>query len=167
MEKESTPIRITANRKFWIPVIVSVPLTIVFAIVAAITADFGFATYEAAMVLFPYEMLSILWFGVIHPVIAIGSLFQWPLYGVIVGRAWVRGRFVAVVGVLLLVHLVATVLAIKFIKYPAEHRRIVIMSQQTAARDVPKRATSCRDRLSDQEGEGPSSNPIELRAQHS
>ena len=116
------------NRKFWIPVIVSVPVTIIFATISAVTADFGFATYDAAMIFFPYMMLSILWFGVIHPVIGIASLLQWPLYGVIIGKSWVRGRLIVAVEILLLIHIAAAVLAIKVIKYPSRQPTIYTIS---------------------------------------
>jgi membrane-associated HD superfamily phosphohydrolase len=105
------------NRKFWIPILVSVPVTGIFAIISAVNADFGFATYDAAMIFFPYMMLTVLWLGMIHPLIGIASLFQWPLYGAIIGRAWAKGRLVLVVEILLLIHIAAAVLTIKFIKY--------------------------------------------------
>ncbi len=89
------------NRRFWIPVIVSVPVTILCIIVSAVTADFGFKTYVAAMIFFPYMMLSTLWFGVIPPAIGIVGLFQWPLYGIIIGRAWVKDKFIVAVEILL------------------------------------------------------------------
>ena len=106
------------DRRFWIPVIASLPVTVIFTTLALVTGDFGFETYVAAMIFFPFTMLSVLWFGVIPPAVGIASLFQWPVYGAIIGRAWVRGRVVTVVEVLLLIHLIAAVLAIKFIIYP-------------------------------------------------
>jgi hypothetical protein len=107
-------------------------MTIIFAIISAVTADFGFATYDAAMIFFPYMMLTVLWLGVIHPLIGIASLFQWPLYGAIIGRAWAKGRLVLVVEILLLIHLAAAVLAIKFIKYP--NRKPVVYTSWEASR---------------------------------
>ncbi|HVF86983.1 MAG TPA: hypothetical protein VM866_05305, partial [Pyrinomonadaceae bacterium] len=81
MKDMNTQTGVLINRKFWIPVIISVPVTILCLCVAALTADFGFETYDTAMIFFPYMMLSILWFGVVHPAIGIASLFQIPLYG--------------------------------------------------------------------------------------
>jgi membrane-associated HD superfamily phosphohydrolase len=117
MEKPLAQKSLMRDRRFWIPVIVSVPATIIFTVISAVTADFGFATYEAAMIFFPYMMLSVLWFGVIHPAIGIASLFQWPLYGVLMADGWRRNRLIMVVEILLLIHITAVVLAVRFVKY--------------------------------------------------
>ncbi len=65
-----------SNRKFWIPLIASIPVTVICATLAAVTGGFGFRTYVAAMLFFPYMMLSILWFGVIPPAVGVASLFH-------------------------------------------------------------------------------------------
>jgi len=105
------------DHKFWIPIAVSVPVTLLLVIVSVLTADFGFSTYRAAMVFFPYMMLTVPALDRIDPVIALASLFQWPIYAVVIGISWTRHRFVAAVEILLLIHLVATVLAIKLNVY--------------------------------------------------
>ena len=126
MEDAMTQQSYFRDRKFWIPVIASVPMTAICLFISLVTADFGFETYVAAMIFFPYIMLSILWFGVIPPAIGIVSLFQWPLYGIIIGRAWMKGKFIVVVEILLLIHLVAVVLAIRFVKYADRRPTIAI-----------------------------------------
>ena len=121
---------ILKNRKFWIPVLTSIPVAIICFVIVAVTADLGFETYEAGMIFFPYMMLSTYWFTVIPPVIGIATLFQWPLYGVIIAVAWAKKRLVRVLEILLIVHIIAVCSAIYVIKY--SERKPILFSAPEA-----------------------------------
>ena len=95
------------TRKFWIPVIVSIIATPLALLLGLASAGVGHGSYRAAMVLFPYTMLSATVFDSITIPFIILALVQFPLYGVALGYANERGRTTSVAILLVVLHSVA------------------------------------------------------------
>lgn len=75
------------RRKFWIPIIVSILITPISLFVALLSTGAGHGNYLAAIILFPYTLLSAVAFGSITVPFILLAILQFPLYGVILGRA--------------------------------------------------------------------------------
>jgi hypothetical protein len=109
----------TYNRKFWVPIILSIPVTLLSLFITYTAADFGYGSFLPAKILFPYTMLSVLINGEISGLFTLLMFLQFICYGVIIGVSRVKGYRRPVV-VLLLAHLAATVIAILFVRYGGE-----------------------------------------------
>ncbi len=96
------------SRKFWIPLIASLIVTPIALLLGIGSAGAGHGDYRLAMVLFPYTMLSTTIFNSITAPFILLAIIQFPLYGVILGYASEKGRFVSVLILLCLVHCVAS-----------------------------------------------------------
>jgi hypothetical protein len=121
------------NRKLWIPIAVSIPIAAICSYISMATGGRGFRTYVAAMLFYPVMMLSTRVFGHIPIALGIGALFfQIPFYGIAIGIAWVKQRAGLAIVVLLVLHLVAAGLAIRFVRYgkvsPLERQMMVLES---------------------------------------
>ena len=85
--------------------VVSLVATPTFLLAAVASAGGGHGSYLLAKILFPFTMLSTLVFGsIIVPAIALAVL-QFPVYGLVLGRANVKGSVDTHAAVLLLVHM--------------------------------------------------------------
>src|SRR6266513_1795845 len=103
-------------RKLVIPVIVSVPLTIICLGIAALTTEFTIWESFATPLLFPYTMLATLAYplGKTPPAVNYTIFLQMPLYGIIIGIAWTKGHVKLILILLLVLHFVAAGLAINY-----------------------------------------------------
>jgi hypothetical protein len=103
-------------RRLIIPIILSVPATIIFVIIASLTTEFTIWQSFATLLLFPYTMLATLAYPFTRePPALIHTIFlQVPLYGIIIGIAWVKGHLKSVLIFLLVSHLIAAGLAVKY-----------------------------------------------------
>lgn len=96
-----------ASRKFWIPLIASFIVTPIALLLGVGSGGAGHGDYRLAMILFPYTMLSTTIFDSITPPFILLAIIQFPLYGVILGRASEKGRFVSICILLCVVHCLA------------------------------------------------------------
>lgn len=96
-----------ARRKFWIPLIASLIVTPIALLLGVGSAGAGHGDYRLAMILFPYTMLSTTIFDSITTPFILLAIIQFPLYGVILGSASEKGRFVSTSILLSLVHCLA------------------------------------------------------------
>ncbi len=93
--------------QFWLPVGVSLVLSPIFLLLAIGSAAGGHGNYVLARILFPYTMLSALFFNVISPPFIMLALLQFLLYGMILGEAAERKRFRFVLAIILAAHALA------------------------------------------------------------
>ena len=90
--------------KFWLPVVSSVVVTPICLLLGVASGGGGHGDYLYAIILFPFTMLSALIFGSITiPFIAL-AVAQFPIYGILLGRANVRSKLPRVAILLLLTH---------------------------------------------------------------
>jgi hypothetical protein len=90
--------------RFWAPVIVCLLLTPVCLLLGIGSAGVGHGDYVLARILFPYTMLSALLFDKITAPFVLLAIIQFPAYGLILGRAAGRGRFLVALTLILVVH---------------------------------------------------------------
>jgi hypothetical protein len=102
------------------PVISAVLLTPFLLAMAAVSGGVGHGNYLLAIVLFPYAALVAVildhFFSSTIPTIAMATL-QFPVYGTLIGlgRRWARGG--VVVSALLVLHSIATAIALLVVYY--------------------------------------------------
>jgi uncharacterized membrane protein YfhO len=103
-------------RKLLIPIIVSLPLTIICVVIASLTTEFTIWESFATLLFFPYAMLATLAYpiGKAAPLVNYLLFLQMPLYGVIIGIAWMKRHLKLTLVLLLVLHIVAAGLAIKY-----------------------------------------------------
>jgi xanthine/uracil permease len=90
-----------SRRKIFPPIITGFLLTPVCLFAAIVSAGGGHGNYFWAKVFFPYTMLS--WSPKLTAPFEVLAIVQMPLYGVVLGIAWHKGRLplcVVVLGVL-------------------------------------------------------------------
>jgi hypothetical protein len=103
-------------KKLLIPVMVSLPVTIILVIIAGATTEFSFWESFTSLLFFPYAMMARLSYKLGEPIpaaINYAAMLQMPLYGIIIGVAWMKRRLKLVLGALLLLHGVAAGAAVK------------------------------------------------------
>lgn len=103
------------DKRFLVPMILAILLTIIAIYISLVTADFGFETYWGLMIFYPVVMLSTLFFGSIPIWLGLLSPLQFPLYALLAWQCWRRNNWRRML-ILLIVHLAATAAAIGFIK---------------------------------------------------
>lgn len=97
------------SRAFLLPLVLGLLLTPPLLLVAIASAGAGHGNYFWAKVLFPFTLLSVLVFdSITTPFIAL-AVIQFPCYGLILGKANVRGRLGRYAGLLLLIHSLAVI----------------------------------------------------------
>ncbi len=116
------------DKRFYISMCFAVLMTIVGFVISAATADFGFETYWGAMIFFPYEMLSTLYYGVIPVWVGVLSFFQFLPYGLLVWYCWRRQTW-RLITILLLFHVTATGAAFWFIKYSKKNDGMILIQR--------------------------------------
>lgn len=93
--------------RFWIPFGISLFLTLAVGLVAAAAIGSGFGNYLAVMLLFPFAMLLTSFLD-LHFGYLIGlALIQFPIYGAVLGKGNVKGRFGLTAFALILIHATA------------------------------------------------------------
>ena len=98
------PFLIMRGHSFWTPVVVSVILTPIALLLGVGSGGAGHGDYRLAMMLFPYTMLSTFVFDSLTFPFIVLAIIQFPVYGVALGYASQRGRFVWVAILLGVVH---------------------------------------------------------------
>ena len=92
------------GRKFWLPVISFLAATPVCLLLGIASGGVGHGDYVLARILFPFTMLSAVAFDTIAaPSIAL-ALVQFPLYGIFLGAANVKGKMLPASAILLAAH---------------------------------------------------------------
>lgn len=97
------------SKKFWIPVICSLIVTPVALLLGIGSAGVGHGDYFAAMLLFPYTMLSVVAFDSIPLPFILLAVAQFPAYGIGLGYANERGRLARTAVILAAIHVTAAV----------------------------------------------------------
>jgi hypothetical protein len=97
------------TRKFWVPVICSLIVTPIALLFGVASGGAGHGNYFAAIILFPYTMLSAVAFDYIHVPFILLAIVQFPAYGIVLGYANEKGRFALLVAILLIVHFVVVI----------------------------------------------------------
>ncbi|MGH9941590.1 MAG: hypothetical protein ACRD9R_04420 [Pyrinomonadaceae bacterium] len=95
------------TRKFWVPVVCSLVVTPLALLLGVASGGAGHGDYFAAMLLFPYTMLSAVVFDYIHVPFILLAVAQFPGYGLSLGYANEKGRFARVAVILLTLHVVS------------------------------------------------------------
>ncbi len=94
-------------RKFSIPILASLVVTPPLLFAAAVYTGAGHGSYLPAKILFPFTMLStVLFRSIVAPFIVVAVL-QFPLYGLLLGRANASGTFARWATAILIIHLLA------------------------------------------------------------
>ena len=94
-------------RKFLIPIVASLVATPPLLFVAVLSTGAGHGSYFLAKILFPFTMLStVLFSSIVVPFIVL-AILQFPLYGLLLGRANAMGTFSRWQRRLLIAHLLA------------------------------------------------------------
>ena len=94
-------------RKFLIPILASLVATPPLLFVAVFYTRAGHGSYFLAKILFPFTMLSTVLFGSIVAPFVVLAILQFPLYGILLGRANATGTFGRWELGILIVHLFA------------------------------------------------------------
>lgn len=90
---------------FWLPLLLfSLVVGPACLYLAVVSAGMGHGSYTAALMFFPFTMLSTRLFGSITAPFALLAIIQFPIYGFILGSATAKGRLVRTMLLLLLVH---------------------------------------------------------------
>jgi hypothetical protein len=95
------------TRKFWKPVIASVIVAPIALFLGIASGGVGHGDYLAAMILFPYTMLSAAVFDSITLPFIILAIIQFPLYGGALGYANEKDRLGWMIALLCIVHGIA------------------------------------------------------------
>ena len=101
--------------KFWKPVIIALVMTPVCLFLGIASSGAGHGSYFLTKILFPYTMLSTIFFGSITPPFVVLAVVQIPLYGMVFGAASAKDRYFSLVGVLVLLHILMVVACFLFI----------------------------------------------------
>jgi len=96
--------------KQWLPAIVGLLLTPFTMLAALYSSAVGHGNYFWAIVFYPYTMLSTFVFQSITIPFILLAVLQYPIYGVLAGYGWIKGKGLRYGLGLLLVHVSALVL---------------------------------------------------------
>jgi hypothetical protein len=92
------------GRKFWLPVVISLVATPICLLMGIGSAGAGHGDYFLARILFPFTMLSAIIFDSITiPFLAL-AVAQFPIYGILLGRASVKSRLLPAAAAILITH---------------------------------------------------------------
>lgn len=98
------------NIGFWKPIVISLVVTPIALFVGLASAGAGHGNYFLTKVLFPYTMLSTVWFESILEPFFLVAIFQFPVYGIILALG--RKRFGVWSSVLIAAHVTTVVLCL-------------------------------------------------------
>jgi hypothetical protein len=96
--------------RFWAPMILSIPLTIVCFIVGAGSVGVGHGDARPFVALFPYPtaltvLIEKLGFRDLSLIFILAIVLQYPLYGLVIAVAWLKGKPIWAITVLIALHL--------------------------------------------------------------
>lgn len=100
---------------FWTPMIISLLATPICLFLGIASAGAGHGNYFLAKLLFPFTMLSTVPLGLITTPFILLALAQFPVYGMILGHANEKGRFMRVASVVLLIHALTAAACLRLI----------------------------------------------------
>ena len=103
------------SSKFWKPVVLSLIATPIFLYLGIASGGAGHGNYLLAKLLFPLTMLSTRALGSITVPFLFLAIIQFPLYGVIVGLANLKGKLLAYVIGALVIHTLAVLACFAFV----------------------------------------------------
>jgi len=89
---------------FWTPLVISLVATPICLLLGIASGGAGHGDYFLARLLFPFTMLSTIPFGSITTPFILLAIAQFPAYGMILGCANERGKFMHAACVMLFVH---------------------------------------------------------------
>jgi hypothetical protein len=94
--------------RFFVPLLVSLVVTPPFLWVAIASVGGGHGHYLGAKILFPFALLSARILGSAFASLILLALVQFPLYGLMLGKANVKRQFLPCLATLLAIHTLAT-----------------------------------------------------------
>jgi len=103
------------NPEFWKPVIISLVATPICLFLGIASGGAGHGSYFLPKVLFPYTMLSVIFFSSIAAPFILLAVIQIPLYGVVFGAAKAKDNFLPLAGVILIAHVLTVAACFLFI----------------------------------------------------
>jgi hypothetical protein len=103
------------NPAFWKPVIISLVATPICLFLGIASGGAGHGSYFLAKVLFPYTMLSVIFFSSIAAPFILLAVIQIPFYGVLFGAANAKSNFLPLAGAVLVAHVLAAMACLLFI----------------------------------------------------
>lgn len=95
------------NRTFFVPLLISLIATPLFLLGGIASAGAGHGNYHRAKILFPLTMLSTVVFASITIPFIVLAVLQFPLYGLLLGRANAKGAFFRWAAGILIIHLLS------------------------------------------------------------
>ena len=96
--------------RFWAPIIFSIPVTVVCGIIGIGAAGVGHGDALPLLVLFPYSgalttLAEELGSRDLSLIFILSIVLQYPLYGLVIAVAWLKGKLIWAVIVLTVLHL--------------------------------------------------------------
>ena len=101
--------------EFWKPVIISLVATPICLFLGMASGGAGHGSYFLAKVLFPYTMLSTTLFRSITAPFILLAVIQILFYGIILGAANAKDRFLPLAGTVLAAHILAVAACFLFV----------------------------------------------------
>lgn len=101
--------------EFWKPVIISLVATPICLFLGIASGGAGHGSYFLAKALFPYTMLSVIFFGEITAPFILLAVVQIPFYGVVFGAANTKDRLLPLAGAVLVARILAVAACFLFI----------------------------------------------------
>lgn len=103
------------SRKFHVPLFVCLVATPPLLLLAIASAGAGHGDYFWAKVFFPFTLLSVLAFDSITVPFIMLAVVQFPLYGLLLGKANEKGQLLRYLTLLLLVHSLTVLVCFFFV----------------------------------------------------
>jgi hypothetical protein len=113
-------LRVMKSLKFWEPVIISLIATPICLFISVVSTGGGHS-FVLPKTLFPYAMLSAFFFrsvansGVLIVLTVLLAGIEIPFYGVVLGAASAKNKFLLVAAIILVTHVLAVIACFLFI----------------------------------------------------
>ena len=106
---------VMTSSTFWKPVILSLIAAPICLFIGMLSAGGGHSSYLLAKFLFPYTMVSIVFFKSITIPFIVLAIIEIPFYGLVLGVANAKNKFLPFAVVILLAHILAVAACFLFI----------------------------------------------------
>jgi hypothetical protein len=108
-------LRVMRHSEFWKPLIISLVATPICLFLGMASAGAGHGSYFLAKALFPYTMLSTIFFESITAPFILLAVIQIPFYGVILGAANAKDKYLPLAKAFLVAHILAVAACFLFV----------------------------------------------------